>query len=56
MKGSEFLLKISSANMKKIANGVKIHFIQFTLVLVIWKNLLIRVFRYLQQISVKSQL
>ena len=44
MKGSEFLLKISSANMKKFANGVKIHFIKFTLVLVIWKNPLIRVF------------
>ena len=44
MKGSEFLLKISSANMKKIANGFEIHFIKFTLVLAIRKNPLIRVF------------
>ena len=56
MKGSEFHLKISSANMKKIANGVKIHFIKFTLVLAIRKNPLLRVFRYLQQISIESRL
>ena len=44
MKGFEFLLKINSANIKKIRNGVKIHFMKFTLVLVIWKNPLHRVF------------
>ena len=44
MKGSEFLLKISSANMKKIAIGVKIHLIRFTLLWVIQKNPLYRVF------------
>ena len=44
MKGSEFRLKISSANGEKIAIGFKIHIIEYTLVLAIWKNPLNRVF------------
>ena len=38
MKGSEFCLKISFVNRKKIAIGFKIHIISYTLVLAVWKN------------------
>ena len=38
MKGSDFRLKISSANGEKIAIGFKIHIISYTLVLAVWKN------------------